>query len=244
MITFSPQFIQTRNTRNFSSLMAELAKDPGEERFGLVWGQAGRGKSRTVTWYHANNPGIYMLMPTVWRASERDFLRALCRELGEHPDAIPFYKAAAYQRVVELLAANPNPVFLDEIEKMSPIFLDIIRDLAAATGAPFILVGEEALYREVSKNRRAWSRVAQMVNFEAASAADFVIYARDTCGLKFSAEVANVLHKGSEQNFRLFRRNLKMLVSVLNSYNTTEASVEMAENACKMGFKAEKKGGE
>lgn len=243
MITFSPQFIQTRNTRNFSSLMAELAKDPGEERFGLVWGQAGRGKSRTVTWYHANNPSIYMLMPTVWRASERDFLRALCRELGELPDSIPFYKAAAYQRAVELLSANPVPVFLDEIEKMSPVFLDIIRDLAAATGAPFILVGEEALYREVGKNRRAWSRVAQMVQFEPVSAADCVIYARETTGLRLSAEVAESLHRNSDRNFRLYRRNLKMLVAILNSYNTIEATIDMAQSACRMGLEGEKKGG-
>ena len=75
MIKIEPVFVETKNTRNFNVIMAGLELAAGEGRLGMVWGRAGRGKTRTAQRFAAHNRGVYMRMLKVWRTSELDFLR-------------------------------------------------------------------------------------------------------------------------------------------------------------------------
>ena len=80
MIEYKPVFIEsTKNVRNFKVMMDGLELGAGEGRLGMVYGRAGRGKTRTSQWYHAHNGGVFLRMQTIWRTSELEFIRALCR---------------------------------------------------------------------------------------------------------------------------------------------------------------------
>ena len=72
-IKIRPTFIRTKNVRNFEALMDGLALGEDDSRLGLVYGRAGRGKSRTAQWYAANHGFVYLFVLTVWRTNETEF---------------------------------------------------------------------------------------------------------------------------------------------------------------------------
>lgn len=236
-IELKPVFVKTRNVDNFGVLMDALETARGEGRLGLVYGRAGRGKTRTAQWYAAHNRCGYLRVATIWRQNETDFLQALCRAVGIKTP--PARKGRCFTDLVELLLHNPQPVFLDEIEKLHGAFLDVVRDLSDLSAAPFVLIGEEELLPVMQRNRRVWSRTYQQIEFEPIAVSDVMFYAADAAGLKFSPEVAGILHKSSGGDFRLVRRDMLSLIQFANAKKTTEITEEMARIAVKVGLKGE-----
>ena len=119
-------FVKTVNVRNFSVLMENLALSAGEGRMGLVYGQSGRGKTRTAIEWHANNrDSHYLYILKIWKTSIIHFLRALAVEVGvKNP---PINKNVVFSELVNVLVHNPVPVFLDEMEKLTQEHLEVVR---------------------------------------------------------------------------------------------------------------------
>lgn len=231
----NPAFVKTRNVRNFEVLMNGLDLAEGEGRFGLVFGQAGRGKTRTSQWYAAGNACVYMRVLSIWTTSELDFLCALARELGVLTP--PRRKATAFQAVLDKLITEPRAIILDEMEKMPPKFLGFIRDLTDLSGSPIVFVGEVELIPYLQAERRVWSRVFQQVEFEPISATDIVFYAADVAGLQLDKPAAGILAKSSGGDFRLVRRDVLALVQMCQGKGTKSVNAEMATIAAKQALK-------
>lgn len=240
-VKFTPAFVRTKNVRNFEVMMESLKMAQGDGRFGMVWSEAGRGKSRTTEWWYAHHESTYIKTKYIWRTSELEFLWDLANELRvTTPER---RKGRVFTQIVEKLIAEPNPVFIDEIERLSRGFLEIIRDLTNLTGAPFILIGEDELVSFMQQNRRVWSRTYQHLHFEPVTASDIIYYVKETTGLAVSPEVAAVLEKGGvpvgikNGNFRIVKRSLLALVQIVNSNGSgSEVTVKMAKDALKFGL--------
>jgi len=236
MIEVKPVFVEkTKNVRNFSVMMDGLALGRGEGRLGMVYGRAGRGKTRTAQWYHAHNGGVFLRMQTIWRTSELEFLRALCRELGIL--SAPGRKGPAFMAVVDTLIMDPKPIFLDEVEKLPKYFLDVIRDLSDLSTAPIILIGEEELVSYMRVNRRVWSRTYQSLEFLPISKPDIITYITASSGLAIDSQVAGVFHDASGGDFRIVRRGLLALTQIANAKQTNQITVDMAQVAVKTGLR-------
>jgi len=236
MIEVKPTFVEkTRNIRNFTVMMDGLALGRGEGRMGLVYGQAGRGKTRTADWYHAHNGGIFMRMLTVWRTSELEFLKSLCKELGILSS--PGRKGPAFAAAVDALLADPKPVILDELEKLPPYFLDIMRDLSDLSTAPVILIGEEELVSYMRVNRRVWSRTHQAIEFAPMSKPDIISYFSLAAQLTVTADVVDVFYRAADGDFRIVKRGLISLAQIANAKETRNITPEMARIALETGLK-------
>jgi len=236
MIEVKPVFVeQTKNVRNFSVMMDGLALGRGEGRLGMVYGRAGRGKTRTSQWWHAHHGGVFLRMQTIWRTSELEFLRALCRELGIL--SAPGRKGPAFMAIVDTLIADPKPVFLDEVEKLPRYFLDVIRDLSDLSTSPVILIGEEELVSYMKMNRRVWSRTYQSLEFLPISKPDIVAYIRLSAGLSVDSRVATVFYDASGGDFRIVRRGLLALAQIADAKQTDQVTADMAHVAIKTGLR-------
>lgn len=229
-----PVFVQTRNVRNFGVLMDGLALGEGEGRFGLVYGRAGRGKSRTATWWAANHACPLKLCATVWRSSLTEFLKDLAREVGiKEP---PHNKGGCYREIIEVLITRPQPIFLDEFEKLTQEHLNVVREISEITTAPFVLIGEEELAPFMKRNRRVWSRTFQALEFEPITAVDVVLFAEEAAGLNMDSEAAVYLQKETGGDFRLVKRETIKLAQWARSKETKEVNVEMAKTVVKTGL--------
>jgi hypothetical protein len=230
-VQIKPVFVKTGNVRRFETLMDGLELSAGEGRLGLVYGRAGRGKTRTAVWYAAQTGCVFLRCLKIWRQSELGFLQALCRELGVM--SVPHRKDPAFRAALDAMVANPKPVFIEEVEKLPYMFLEIIRDLSDLSAAPVVLIGEEELVSLLKRNRRVWSRTFRQMQFGPVEPADIVTYANQAAGLKLSAEVMGLLHQSSDGDFRLVKRDLINLVDACNANSTTEPDARMTKVAIK-----------
>lgn len=230
-----PVFVNTTNVRNFEVMMEALDAAEGEGRLGMVFGQAGRGKTRTAQRYAAHNGCVYLRMATVWRSSELEFLKALCKELGiTHP---PHRKGPAFAEAVDRLISDPRPVFLDEIEKLPRHFMDVVRDLSDLSGAAFVLIGEEELVPCMQRNRRVWSRTYRQLEFKPITTADVLAYARQAADLALDPDTAAVIHKDTAGDFRLVRADILNLMQIAAA-NGGGISPDMACVACRQRLRS------
>ena len=143
-IRVSPKFVNTRNVRNGTAMIETMAVSAGEGRLAIIHSPAGLGKTRFAQWYASNNRCAFLRCQHNWRTSELEFLQAFCLELGIRTP--PHRKGAAFMAVMdELNKQGGLPVFVEEIERLSKAFLELVRDFSDLSLAPFVLVGEEEL---------------------------------------------------------------------------------------------------
>lgn len=240
-LKFEHTRVACQNQEDFNEMMTvlEMAKEAREGRFGLIYGTAGRGKSRTTAAWAANNGSVHLLMLPIWATSELGFLQALCRELGLK--AIPLTKNDCFAKAMDLLVAQPRPVFLDEMD-LCPRHLNLVRVLAELSGATFVLIGENELPALMSQNKRVWSRVFQVLHFEPAAPRDIIVYGRETAGLEVEAAAAAELNRSvGGEDWRVIKRTMIDVVGLGNAAKTRTVTVEIMRTAIKMGFQGVKK---
>lgn len=236
-LQIKPVFVKTGNVRAFEGLMEGLELSAGEGRLGLVYGRAGRGKTRTAQWWHGNTQGsVFLRCLSIWRHSELGFLQALCRELGVID--VPYRKSAAFIAALDAIMGGQRTILIEEIEKLPYMFLELVRDLSDLSGAAIVLVGEEELLSLLRRNRRVWSRTYRQVEFKPIEAADIITYAVQAAGMKLSADVAAILLRSSEGDFRIVKRDLIALVDICNTNGTVEPDAKMAGVAVKRALSA------
>lgn len=235
-ITVRPVFVEkTKNVRNFTVMMDGLALGEGEGRFGMVYGRAGRGKSRTCQWYHGHHDSIYLRMLKIWAKSDIEFLKDLARELGVMNP--PHRRGICFREIIDRLIVDPRPIFLDEIERLPQAIMEICRDITDLTCAPIILIGEEELVSYMKQNRRVWSRTYRALEFLQITRADIVSYIKEaTGGVTIDNGVSGILHDSAGGDFRLVRRDVLNLVQIANAKGTREITEDMVKIAVKSGL--------
>ncbi len=228
-IQLNPAFVKTRNVRNFVVLMEGLALGAGEGRLGKVIGQAGRGKTRTAQWFAAHNDCTYLRVIGPMVNSDTEFLESLCREL--RITGIPRRQGAMFHAIVDNLCRDPRPVMLDELERVRPAMLDLVRDLSDTSTVPFVLIGEEELDTVMRRNRRIWSRTFQAIEFEPVGANDIIFYLKESAGLSPAADVAELMRERSSGDWRLIKSASINLVQQANANGSQELTTKMVNAA-------------
>ena len=118
--------IETDAMIRFNSAVDEVA---GADRmlsgFVLAYGQAGRGKSVAADRYHYQRGGAYVRVWQGW--SQTAFLQRLLFEVrGKNMDMPRHTGNRCKELVVQLLEAEPKPIFIDEADRLR---IDRIEDL-------------------------------------------------------------------------------------------------------------------
>lgn len=235
-IRFFPKFVNVRNVRNFQAMIDALMMSAGEGRLAAVIGPAGRGKTRTAQWYAANNRCAFVRCLSIWRHTELGFLQALCRELGIKK--IPHRKDAAFLAALDALnTQGGRPVFIEEIEKLPRMHLELVRDLSDLSAAPFVLIGEDELQSHMQQVTRIWNRTFQLLEFETLGLGDVVMFARESAGVDLPADVAEALHREAKGCFRVIKRDLISLVNIMNAKGKAAPDMEMAKVAIKQSLR-------
>ena len=239
VLELKPVFVQNRNVRNFCDVMEGVKRTAGEGRFAVIYGRAGRGKTRTAQRHHGINGGIYRRILTIWNTSVTAFLQGIARELGIK--APPPHKDRCFSEILERLIDDPQPIYLDEIEKLPTVILGTLRDLTDLSTAPIIMIGEEELYDWMARDRRVWSRTVEVMEFQPVTASDIIFFAREAAEIQLPEEVAGILHQSSGGDFRIVKRDLGTLLRIANAKNPDGGpdaiTPDMARLAVKAGIK-------
>lgn len=134
-----PIFVKTKNVKGFINLIYNLKNKPDNiSKIGLVYGNAGLGKTKTAIYLSIQFDTIYV------RATNKMTTKWLLEEIAKELDEIPrFYTADIFRQCVNALKTNLKMIIVDEIDYLLADFrtIEILRDLHDETGVPIILVG-------------------------------------------------------------------------------------------------------
>lgn len=192
------QMAMTKNLRRFLGATEDLINRPmGTEGMGLLWGEPGEGKSTAVGYVRNVYNGVFIRAVGCWTVTT--MLGEICRELGgerkcRRADMISF--------IVEKLATNPRPIFVDEADYLFRQFemVDSLRDIYDMSGSPVILIGMEDIARRIQAHGRFARRITQWVEFSGLDLEDTRILAETVCEVRVSADLISQIHKATKGN--------------------------------------------
>ena len=226
-----PVFIVTENVKNFISTMENVKKRMGHDSLAMIWGRAGRGKTRTSRWYATQNNCVYLTSLRDW--SVLWMYQDILKGMGISNAAMPKRKKQAFEKIMEESEANPRPIILDEADLLGPRLLESIRDLCKMMWVPWVLVGEDSLPGLMNKDRRVWSRRCASMHFEPMETPDIISFCEQATGLSLPVNIAEIIQRQSGGDIRLIELTLSTCETIAKANKTKEITTEMAKNALK-----------
>lgn len=219
-------FIETSRVQAFreaASVVADTVK--GQPGLMVVWGYAGRGKTECAREYAVRTDAVYVRVYEDW--TPRAMLSKICFELnGMQPHRVDMAKKA----IVEELDRSPQPILIDEADRLSIGNIEHLRDIHDDTGAPIVLIGEPSIYGRLTARRRIWERVTRSVEFGPVKTEDVMIFGLKACDLKIDPEAATNLVRRCEGSFRLLYHLMVDLDRKARANSITNITLDIVES--------------
>lgn len=156
-------FCKTKNVKGFTNLIYNLKNKPDNiSKIGLIYGEAGLGKTKTAQYLAIKYDAIYV------RAVNTMTPKWLMEEITKELDEIPrFFTADIFRQCVNILRQKPQIIIVDEIDYLLKDFktIEILRDLHDETGVPIILVGMDLAKHKLKKYTHLYDRISEIYHF-------------------------------------------------------------------------------
>lgn len=163
-------FVKTNNVKRFITMMNNLQNRPeGVPAMGLVYGEPGLGKTKTINWWAFKNDAILV------RCTQLMTAKWLLNEILDYMTEIkPYYTSDCFNAVVRNLILNPKVLIVDEIDYLTidSNAIETLRDIHDKTNVPVILVGMTSANSRLKKFSHLYDRISEIVKFEKFSKAD------------------------------------------------------------------------
>jgi DNA transposition AAA+ family ATPase len=157
-------FSKTKNVKGFINLIYNLKNKPENiSKIGLIYGEAGLGKTKTALYLAIQHDAIYI------RATNSMTSKWLLEEIASELDEIPrFYTADIFRQCVNALKSKPQMIIVDEIDYLLADFraIESLRDLHDETGVPIVLVGMKLAKHKLKKHTHLFDRISEIYRFD------------------------------------------------------------------------------
>lgn len=176
------------------------SRNRGMPGMGIVDGATGLGKTVATTWLMASQRGVFVRPFSV--SSPASFLGSICKELDIEAKGSC---ARMLDGIVERLARDPRPVFIDEADKLvsNKRLIETTRDIHDLSTAPVILIGEGTLRRKIEIIPRLAGRVLEVVEFQPLDLDDAKLMAEQLCEIKLDPELVKHINDTAKGSTRL-----------------------------------------
>src|SRR5574344_1213858 len=156
-------FVKTKNVKGFMELIYSLQNKPENiSKIGLIYGEAGLGKTKTALYLSIKFDAIYI------RATNSMTPKWLLEEIAKELDEIPrFYTADIFRQCVNALKSKPQMIFVDEVDYLLADFrtIETLRDLHDETGVPIVLVGMKLAKHKLKRHTHLFDRISEIYKF-------------------------------------------------------------------------------
>ncbi|WP_202423934.1 AAA family ATPase [Duganella lactea] len=133
-----------------------ISRVDGLPGIGVIYGEAGRGKTIACSALANQARGYYVQMRSAW--NRKTMLEKILFEMGIKPMSTI---ASMLDQICEQIAASRRPLIIDEFDfcLRSDNMVELVRDIYEGSQGTLILVGEEMLPHKLKKWERFHSRV-------------------------------------------------------------------------------------
>jgi len=187
---------QTENLQRLQAAYGQLWDTPAQvEKFGLVYGESGLGKTTATNWLSLNNNGIFLRATPLWTPNV--MLRRMTIEVGKEPKN---RNQDMLEGLQESLNLHRRPIFIDEADMLFQTnnpsrLLETLRSIYDIAGCPVVLVGMELIKQKIARWPQLNRRITQVVEFAPLSLADAARLAEDCCEVKLAEDLLVELHR-------------------------------------------------
>lgn len=199
------KFVLTKNVKGFINLIHNLKnKSDNISRIGLVYGNAGLGKTKTAIYLSIKFDTIYI------RATNKMTTKWLLEEIAKELDEIPkFYTADIFRQCVNALKTSPQMIIIDEIDYLLTDFrtIETLRDLHDKTGVPIILVGMQLAKHKLKKHNHLFDRISEIYNFTEFEYSDIKQIVEEISEIDITKEAIRIVHNKAKS----FRKIVEMI---------------------------------
>ena len=196
-------FVKTKNVKGFIELIYSLQNKPDNiSKIGLIYGEAGLGKTKTALYLSIKFDVIYL------RATNSMTPKWLLEELAGELDEIPrFYTADIFRQCVNALKSKPQMILVDEIDYLLADFktIETLRDLHDKTGVPIILVGMNLAKHKLKKHTHLFDRISEIYHFEEFNLEDIKQIVSELSEIEMQNDAIKVIHKKATKFRQLVR---------------------------------------
>lgn len=200
-----PKFVLTKNVKGFINLIHNLKNKPDNiSKIGLVYGNAGLGKTKTAIYLSIQFNTIYI------RATNKMTTKWLLEEIAKELDEIPrFYTADIFRQCVNALKNKPQMIIVDEIDYLLADFktIETLRDLHDETGVPIILVGMQLAKHKLKKHNHLFDRISEIYNFTEFEYSDIKQITEEISEIDVAKEAVRIIHNKAKS----FRKIIEMI---------------------------------
>ena len=200
-----PKFVLTKNVKRFINLIHNLKNKPDNiSKIGLVYGNAGLGKTKTAIYLSIQFDAIYI------RATNKMTTKWLLEEIAKELDEIPrFYTADIFRQCVNALKTNPQMIIVDEVDYLLADLktIETLRDLHDETGVPIILVGMQLAKHKLKKHTHLFDRISEIYNFTEFEYSDIKQIAEEISEIDITKEAIRIIHNKAKS----FRKIVEMI---------------------------------
>lgn len=221
-----PKFVLTKNVKGFINLIHNLKNKPDNiSKIGLVYGNAGLGKTKTAIYLSIHFDTIYI------RATNKMTTKWLLEEIAKELDEIPrFYTADVFRQCVNALKTNPQMIIVDEVDYLLADFrtIETLRDLHDETGVPIILVGMQLAKHKLKKHNHLFDRISEIYNFKEFEYSDIKQIAEEISEVDITKEVVRIVHNKAK-SFRKIVEMIDMFEKVGQANGLTQIDEKVAQ---------------
>lgn len=220
-----PIFVKTKNVKGFINLIYNLKNKPDNiSKIGLVYGNAGLGKTKTAIYLSIQFDTIYV------RATNKMTTKWLLEEIAKELDEIPrFYTADIFRQCVNALKTNLKMIIVDEIDYLLADFrtIETLRDLHDETGVPIILVGMQLSKHKLKKHNHLFDRISEIYNFTEFEYSDMKQITEEISEVDITKEAAHIIHNKAK-SFRKIAEMIDMFEKVGQANGLTQIDEKVA----------------
>lgn len=222
-------FIPTQNYQKLSGLCAGLIETCAGIEMAAVIGPAGRGKTFASERVVTENPRVLYV-----RFEDRFSLVGLAREIAFRVAGVrPRQGEACYEAIHDELGRLARVIIIDEADRMSPKFLNTMRDIHDVCRVPVVLVGEEPLRVRLGRERRLMSRVREVLNFEPVTQSDVAVFYRKALAQGLEPDQCVKLARHSGGDFRQVVKDALRLEKVMKASGLKKITAEVVSEVVK-----------
>jgi len=218
------RFVKTQNVKNFIGLVENLTNKPKNiPKMGLVYGEAGLGKTQTALWLACKYDAVYL------RAANLMTGRWLLEELVKELDEIPrFLTADNFNLLTKKLKQNPKIIIVDEIDYLmnNGKTVEILRDIHDETACPVIFVGMGLANKKLERYPHLYDRFSEILKFESFGVNDIKQIFDQLSEINFTSESIEYIHK-KYNRFRQIVQLINQLEIIAKENNLTEINLEV-----------------
>jgi len=174
-------FAQTQNVQKYIvAVNRMLSSPPGIDKFMLVHGEVGLGKTESSLWWR-NNMSPQSAFIRIKKAMRVPWLlEEIVAELGLVPER---RTQDLFHQVVGELMGTDRALIFDEIDYVADkkTLVETIRDIGDMAGTPIIFIGMPWAPDKLKRFPALWRRISQVVPYHGLTAADVRLVMDQIC---------------------------------------------------------------